>query len=386
MKTVTNKKRVATLLVITIAFSFDFLHAQEREIVVKVIAPRATPRNAQLFITGNHLLMGEWDAGVVRMKKENDTVWSFRGHFPEAFFLEFKITRGNWNTEALYEAASVPPNTMLTIKNDTVVTLHPIGWKDFGFKIEGGITGTVRYHRGLRTNDLPNPRDVIVWLPPLYEKEKTKRYPVLYMHDGQNIIDPTTSFGGFDWRIDEVVDSLVRKNKIEEIIVVGIYNTKDRVLEYSDAKLGRAYVEFVIHTLKPLIDSTYRTKPQPEHTGVMGSSMGGLISFLFAWWYPEVFSRAGCLSSAFLVDSNKILRDVKMYAGPKKNVRIYLDDGSVGLEARLKPGYDEMITLLKEKGYTKGKDLEYFHDEGAEHNERAWARRVWRPLVFMFGK
>jgi predicted alpha/beta superfamily hydrolase len=381
-----NKQRVATVMVITIAFSFAFLHAQEREFVVKVIAPGSTPRDAQLFITGNHLLLGEWDAGAVRMTQENDTLWSFRGHFPDDLLLEFKITRGSWNTEALYETASVPPNIMLTVKNDTVVTLHPIGWKDFGFKIEGGITGPVRYHRGLRTNDLPNPRDVIVWLPPSYEKKKTKRYPVLYMHDGQNIIDPTTSFGGFDWRVDEVVDSLVKKNRIEEIIVVGIYNTKDRVPEYSDTKLGRAYVEFVVHTLKPLIDSTYRTKPQPEHTGVMGSSMGGLISFLFAWWHPEVFSKAGCLSSAFLVDSSKILRDVKRYAGSKKHVRVYLDDGSVGLESRLKSGTDEMITLLEEKGYTKGQDLEFFYDEGAEHNERAWAQRVWRPLVFMFGR
>ncbi len=372
--------------IILIALCVSSLQAQDRGVVIKVVTPASTPRDAQLFITGNHLLMGEWDAGVVRMKKENDTVWSFRGHFPEDFFLEFKITRGSWNTEALYAAGTLPPNTKLTVKNDTVVTLRPIGWKDFGFKIEGGITGTVQYHRGLRTNDLPNPRDVIVWLPPSYEKEKTKRYPVLYMHDGQNIIDPTTSFGGFDWRIDEVVDSLVKKNRIEEIIVVGIYNTKDRVPEYSDTKLGRAYVEFVIHRLKPLIDSTYRTKPQREHTGVMGSSMGGLISFLFAWRYPEVFSKAGCLSSAFLVDSSKILRDLKMYAGPKKNIRVYLDGGSVGLEARLKPGYDEMITLLREKGYAEGKDLEYFYDEGAEHNERAWARRVWRPLVFMFGK
>ncbi len=382
----TNRKRVAAILVITIVLGIVFLHGQEREIVVNVIAPRSTPRDAQLFITGNHFLLGDWDAGAIRMKKESDTVWSFRGPFPKDFLLEFKITRGNWNTEAVYEAVSVPPNIILTVKNDTVVTLRPIGWKDSGFKIEGGITGIVRYHRGLRTNDLPNPRDVIILLPPSYEKEKTKHYPVLYMHDGQNIIDPTTSFGGFDWRIDEVVDSLLKKNRIEEIIVVGIYNSKDRELEYSDTKLGRAYVEFVIHTLKPLIDSTYRTKPQPEHTGVMGSSMGGLISFLFAWWHPEVFSKAGCLSSAFLVDSNKILKEVKMYSGSKMKVHIYLDNGSVGLEARLKPGYDEMITLLKEKGYTKGKDLEYFYDEGAEHNERAWARRVWRPLVFMFGK
>ena len=272
------------------------------------------------------------------------------------------------------------------MKSDTSVVLRPISWRDFGFRFEGGITGTVKYYRGLKSPALTNARDVIVWLPPSYEKETSKRYPVLYMHDGQNIVDPSTSYAGYDWRVDEVADSLIKASSIDEIIIVGIYNTQDRLPEYSDTPLGKAYADFVVHTLKPMLDSAYRTLPDRKNTAVMGSSMGGLISFLFAWWYPDVFSKAGCLSSAFLVDSNKILTELRAYAGPKKGIRIYLDDGSEGLEARLKPGYDEMVEILKSKGYVKGVDLEYFYDEGAGHNERAWARRVWRPLVFMFGK
>ena len=114
--------------------------------------------------------------------------------------------------------------------------------------------------------------------------------------------------------------------------------------------------------------------------------MGGLISFLFVWRRPDIFSKAGCLSSAFLWDDNKILKEVRNYTGAQKPIRVYLDDGSEGLEAQLKPGYDEMVALLQGKSYKPGVDLEYFYDEGAAHNEPAWAKRVWRPLLFMFKK
>ena len=381
-----DKTHPGLICSVMIALFFGGAQTQQKELTIKVLAPPLTPADARLTIAGNDSSFGEWDATKILMKKENDSVWSFHSRFVPGTALEFKITRGSWNSEAVYQHSVIPPNFALTVANDTTITIRPISWKDFDYKTPGGITGTVRYHRGMQTSDLPNPRDVIVWLPPSYEKENAKRYPVLYMHDGQNIIDPAISFGGADWRVDEVADSLIKAAAIAEIIIVGIFNTKDRNPEYSDTKLGRAYGDFVIHTLKPMIDSVYRTEPGRKHTAVMGSSMGGLISFLFVWWYPEVFSAAGCVSSGFVVDSNKILKDVRTFKGLRKNVRIYLDVGSVGIESRLKPGYDEMIGLLKGEGYEKGKDLEYFYDKGAEHNERAWARRVWRPLVFFFGK
>jgi predicted alpha/beta superfamily hydrolase len=359
---------------------------QEPEITLKVIAPPSTPSEAKIFVAGNHPFLGNWDPGKVELTKQNDSLWTITRSFPKKFFLEFKITRGSWNAQAIYQAGAIPGNTQFVVRNDTAVTIRPQTWSDLAFRSGGGITGTVKYHRGLTHPKLRHPRDVIVWLPPSYEKDTRQRYPVLYMHDGQNIIDPSTSFLGADWRVDEVADSLIRAQKIEEIIVVGIYNSPDRNPEYSDTELGRAYADFVVHQLKPMIDSTYRTKPEAKNTAVMGSSMGGLISFLFVWWHPEVFSKVGCLSSAFLVDDNKILREVRAYTGPQKPIRVYLDDGSEGLEARLKPGYDEMVALLLEKGYVKGADLEYFYDLGAEHNERAWARRLWRALGFVFGR
>jgi predicted alpha/beta superfamily hydrolase len=386
-----KKKIIACILLLALMLSASVVMAQnptsqEPQLTFMVIAPASTPPEAKIFIAGNHPLLGNWDPGKIELTKQNDSVWTLACSFPKKFGLEFKITRGTWNAQAIYQAGVIPGNTQLMVDQDTTITIRPGSWSDIAFKPTGGITGAVKYHRGLQHPKLRHARDVIVWLPPSYEKNQRQRYPVLYMHDGQNLFDPSTSFLGADWRVDEVADSLIRLKKIEEIIVVGIYNTPDRTPEYSDTELGRAYANFVIHHLKPMIDSTYRTKPEAKSTAVMGSSMGGLISFLFVWWHPEIFSKAGCLSSAFLVDDNKILREVRAYTGPKKPIRVYLDDGSEGLEARLKPGYDEMVALLLEKGYAKGTDLEYFYDVGAEHNERAWAKRLWRPLGFMFAR
>jgi predicted alpha/beta superfamily hydrolase len=249
----------------------------------------------------------------------------------------------------------------------------------------GGITGTVKYHRGLSGEGLNYDRDVIVWLPPSYDKDPLKRYPVLYMHDGQNVFDPSTSFLGADWRADEVVDSLIRVRAIEEIIIVGINNTPDRIAEYSDTKLGRSYARFVVERLKPMVDSLYRTKSAAQHTAVMGSSMGGVISLLFVWWYPDVFSMAGCLSTAIGPGRfDGILREIQHYEGPKKPLRFYVDVG--GLEHQLIPGYNMVVTSLEKSGYQKGSELESFFDKDAEHNEIAWSHRLWRPITFMFGR
>ncbi|MEX1276079.1 MAG: alpha/beta hydrolase-fold protein [Bacteroidota bacterium] len=247
------------------------------------------------------------------------------------------------------------------------------------------ILGIVQYHRGVRGEGLQYERDLIVWLPPSYERKKRKRYPVLYLHDGQNMFDPTTSFLGYDWQADETVDALIRTGRIEEIIMVGLSNTPDRLSEYSATELGRSYARFIVSLVKPFIDTMYRTKPDRGNTAVMGSSMGGLISLLMVWWYPEVFSQAGCISTALARDEDRqLFEEIESSSGGKKRLRIYLDVG--GLERALIPGYRTMAALLRKKGYRRGKDLEYFFDRRGAHNERAWANRLWRPLTFMFGK
>jgi predicted alpha/beta superfamily hydrolase len=242
--------------------------------------------------------------------------------------------------------------------------------------------GYTEYHRQVSSPRVRHPRDVIVWLPPSYYKDRRKRYPVLYMQDGQNLMDPNTAFLGVDWRVDTAAAYLIRRKKMKEILIVGIYNTPDREQEYTGSIAGHNYADFVIQDLKPLIDATYRTKPDAENTGVMGSSMGGLISFLFAWWHPEVFSKAGCMSNSFFWNDYQVFKEISNYDGPKKRIRLYIDVGSK--EVFLRSGYLHMIDLLRQKGYRKGTDMQHLLVKGGSHDEKSWGKRVWRPLTFLF--
>lgn len=251
-------------------------------------------------------------------------------------------------------------------------------------ELAGGITGTVVYHRNLKAGNL-KPRDLIVWLPPGYEYGR-RRYPVLYMHDGKNVFDPATSTFGVDWRLDETADSLIRKGEMEPAIIVGIYNTPDRMEEYVPGNMGAAYMDFVVNTVKPLVDQKYRTMTGRRHTLTGGSSAGGTIAFMLAWEHPEVFSKAICMSPAFKIMHIDYVKEVRAYTGRKKKLKFYIDNGGIDLEARLQPGIDEMLQALQLQGYLKGKDYIWVQKKEAQHNEAAWAKRMPTAFKFMLGK
>lgn len=345
----------------------------------------SVPSGSDVYVAGNTRDLGEWQAGAVKLTKISAEVWekSFTAEAGER--LEFKFTLGEWGNEALKSDGSVPPNNVLIVSADTTAEYTIVKWNNGQRHNEGKITGNVRYHEKL---DWPgiNARDVIVWLPPDYGLDAGVRYPVLYMHDGQNIIDPATSSFGVDWGADETADRLIRAGKMKSIIIVGIYNTRNRTAEYSYTDNGYAYMKFITDKLKPLIDSTYLTLPDRNNTATMGSSMGGLISLMLAWEHPEVFSMAGCLSPAFKIQQLNYNKFLKKYDGPDKDIKLYIDNGGVGLEAELQPGIEDAISILKEKGFSEGKNLLVYFDKSAEHNERAWASRLWMPMLFMFGK
>jgi predicted alpha/beta superfamily hydrolase len=162
-------------------------------------------------------------------------------------------------------------------------------------------------------------------------------------------------------------------------------NTSIRHAEYGaypDAT--RAYMDYVIHTVKPMIDATYRTRPGREDTFVMGSSMGGCISWLLAWHHPDVFAGAGCLSPAFMFGN--ILPDLIAYEGEPKNLRIYLDNGGGGMDRdRMQPVVDDMLSILDGKGEALGLQVSWKLYPEDEHNEAAWAARVHEPLSYLLG-
>lgn len=230
------------------------------------------------------------------------------------------------------------------------------------------------------------PRDVQVWVPPGYSSHgpgSAKRYPVLYMHDGQNVFDPRTSTLGIAWEADRKAGRMISEGLIEEIIIVAVNHTPDRMTEYSDSPAGQNYMRFITGVLKPFIDEGYKTNPAREACAVMGSSMGGLISLLLAWNFKEVFGMAGCLSPVFVIDNVNVLPLIRN--NPKPPVKIYIDNGGRGLDSRLQAGCNLTIPELVAKGFIKGKDLELFFDKDDDHSEEAWRKRLWRPLLFFFG-
>ncbi|MCA9730878.1 MAG: histidine kinase [Deferribacteres bacterium] len=357
-------------------------HDQTVQITFRVIVPNAND-STEVFITGNHESLGNWHPNAVELvRNKGEKQFSVIRVFPAGVELEYKFTRGNWSTERIEDDGSIPGNFRLKTTKDTTIVCEINRWRDEGIKASGQITGKVEYYPDMSFPGILQ-RNVIVWLPPNYETEK-RQYPVLYMHDGQNVFDPATSYLGFDWQADETADSLIRTGKMEPVIIVGIYNSDERTADYSDTENGRAYQKFIIEKLKPLIDKTYRTKKGPKDTAVMGSSMGGLASFLLAWNHPEIFGKAACLSPAFIEPFEESSVKMVESSSLKPDVQFYMDNGTVGLEAKLQPGCDAMLQALHAKGYTDSVDLLWYQDQSAEHNEPAWANRLWRSFQFLF--
>ena len=373
------------LLFMLFAFTSRCTEVDEQEITFVVTVPDSLVTNDTLYIAGNVPQLGIWQPNAVPLIQVDKNTYQLKVKLPLNANIEYKFTRGSWNKEEVQANGTIPGNKYLTVTRDQTVTHQIENWCDRFYKPIGGITGNLQYHHNFYANRLKNERTIVVWLPESYETGAQKYYPVLYMHDGQNLFDPNTSYIGVDWQMDETADSLIKQGEVEEIIIVGIYNTTDRIDEYSDTEKGRAYMDFIISDLKPFVDSNYRTLPDREHTAVMGSSMGGLISFYLIWRYPDVFSKAGCLSTSLLWNNGALLKEIENFTGQKPEIKIYLDSSGKGSEGQMKPDYEKLKTLLISKGFEEGKDVEYYFDKDGDHSERSWAKRAWRPLKFLFG-
>lgn len=245
-------------------------------------------------------------------------------------------------------------------------------------------------HEQFHSEFLEHDRDVLVWLPPGYERSD-ERYPVLYMHDGQNLFEPETAFNpGEHWRVGETATELIESGHIEPLIIVGIYNTGEaRVEEYTptgDRKLGGGHADdygrMIIEGLKPLIDRTYRTLTDAEHTGVAGSSLGGLVSLHLGFTHPHVFTKIAALSPSVWWDRKAILKTIRE-ARSKPKLRLWVDMGT----AEGRRGLDDARLLkaaLVGLGFAENVDLHYAEYEGATHSEQAWSERVGPMLEWLF--
>ncbi len=251
-------------------------------------------------------------------------------------------------------------------------------------------------------------RDVDVWLPPSYGRDPQRRYPVLYMHDGQNLFDPALGYTGVDWDIDGAMTRLIEAGGIREAIVVGVWNTPLRFAEYmpkmpvqtemvssgiEGRMIGRAegirsdgYLHFLVDELKPFIDAQYRTMPGRDDTFVMGSSMGGLISAYAVAQYPEVFGGIGAVSTHWPACDGCVVDWLGAHLPDPRTHRLYFDHGTVGLDALYPPHQARMDAALRTGGYSEGENAMTRRFEGADHNEAAWRARVEIPLRFLLAR
>lgn len=255
--------------------------------------------------------------------------------------------------------------------------------------MQAEISGTIKKHEKFASQFLQS-RDVLVHLPPGYDAATPQRFPVLYLHDGQNLFDPATSFAG-DWNVDETAAALYHQGQIEPLILVGINNAGEkRIDEYTPTmdltrqKGGEAdrYGRMMIEELKPFIDRMYRTLPDAPNTGLGGSSLGGLVSMHLGLRHSQVFGKLAVLSPAVWWDSREIVHEVELLEG-KLPLRIWLDAGTkegkeVTKDARL------LRDALVAKGWKLGEDLMYHEAKGGEHNERSWGSRIDRVLKYLF--
>jgi enterochelin esterase-like enzyme len=361
------------------------LLAQSR-LEFRLYAP-SLPDTASVYISGNANEIGAWAPNRVRLQSMGRGNWTLSVKVDAGQELEYKYTLGSWARESLDRNGQVRGNWKVRVGSSAVVSDTVLLWKTEAAprKVQGGVTGTVQYLRNIQPQGLAA-RDIVVWLPPGYLPGAKKRYPVLYMHDGQNIVDPATSSFGVDWRIDETCDSLMRAGKIPQMIVVGVNNSGDRREEYSPGEKGTLYMDFLTHQLKPKIDSMYPTLPDRKHTYCGGSSMGGLISMMLVWEHPETFSKAICMSPAFQYKGFDYVAKVTENPAIHPKIKVYMDNGGVGLETVLQPGCEAMLKALDGQGYKRGKDYFWVNDVTANHFESDWARRMPAALVWLLGR
>ena len=230
----------------------------------------------------------------------------------------------------------------------------------------------------LESSILNRQHSLRVYLPAGYEENTCRSFPVMYMQDGRNLFFPQEAFMGNDWGVNDTIVLLNGMNAIEQMIIVGICSA-DRMREYTSPGY-ETYGRSVVEEIKPYIDSHFRTRPLPRATGVMGSSLGGVVSFYMGWQWPEVFGNVGCLSSTFTHKDNLVER---VLSEPRRDIRFYIDTGWPGdnYEVGL-----AMAMALAGRGYHYGHDFLYFAFPNAEHSERDWGQRLHLPFQFFAGQ
>ncbi len=340
---------------------------------VTTLRVRYAPREGSLAVRGS-LAPLDWMRGQPFRRVRDDT-WEWTSPAPTAAF-EWKplLDDTTWSRGVNYRAL---PGVV------TEVFPHFLGDAGEFSRAVPEFMSTV----------LNNRRGLWVYLPPGYRENTAARYPVVYLHDGQNLFDPRAAFGGVTWQADRAMNDGVVAGTIREAILVGVENTAARIAEYTptvDATYGGgngdAYLRMLVTEVKPYIDRTYRTLPDRANTAIVGSSLGGLISAYAGVRLADTFGLVGALSPSTWWNNRVILDEVA--TTPRRTsrpLRVYVDSGNAGTS---NDGVDDtrmLAAAYRAAGYVEGTTLRYVVQEGAQHSEAYWAMRLPGALAFLLG-
>ena len=341
-------------------------------IILQVLKNKSTI-NGPLYVAGN---FNQWQANSSQYQLQPDQSGNWFIKIPAAKndILEFKFTRGGWDKVEILANGSELPNHLLKVSGDTAISYTVQSWRDevasspqqhtAGPQVQ--ILDTAFYLKAMNVQ-----RRIWLYLPKDYNTSN-KRYPVLYMHDGQNVFDSYTAAYG-EWGVDEMLDNLYEQTGKSCIVVAIDHGGSTRLTDYNPYNSiytgngrGRQYVQSIVESVKPFIDARYRTLPDAAHTAVAGSSMGGLITMWAVMQYPAVFGAAGILSPSFWAAPQLKTDVAKALRRYKGNLFFYCG----GMEGKnMIPDMDTVIsriTLNSKAAITRRLE------NGAGHNEASW--------------
>ena len=262
-----------------------------------------------------------------------------------------------------------------------------------------GAVGDLRLQE-FRSRVFRNVRFLRTWLPPGYDNPQNagRHYPVLYLNDGQNLFEPSTSFAGVEWGVDETADRLIREGAVPPMIIVGMDNTgKDRLREYMPhgsmhpmllRVQGRYYPDFLMKEVMPFVERTYRVATGPENTGLGGSSLGALIALYTATVRPGVIGRLLLESPSLWVSNRQIIKDSRAVRVWPERIFLAAGTAEAGTAEKSRSVVDDLRELgaIVRRAVLSEKRLRVVIKEGAGHNESAWAARFPEALRFLFGE
>jgi len=375
------------------------LQSSEIEILVRV--PEYSPT---VYLTGNIDALGPWDPDALPMDakgRERTATISV----PDGHDLEYKITLGSWEREAVSPSGVALPNYSLEVHGNQSVSHEVVAFKQDPTVYmddwrNSGVSGTLVYWQDVASEFLSENRHVEIWLPPGYDDDPSRRYPVIYMHDGQNLFDPRIANTGIDWGVDEAMMRGVAEGAFEPAIVVGAWSSSERMKEYSPWRGAPQYALFLIEELMPRVNAEFRTLTSPQDTFTMGSSMGGLLSYYLVKEHPGSFSACGCVSTHFPISAAVvaqvrgtdpagqdptpfIVRDIADGDTVPNHVRFFFDYGTESLDAEYGPSHAAVREWLLEQQLVEGNDFLIREYKGASHNEASWRARLVDQLGWL---